>query len=322
MTNSHSLTPLSDDDYESIAAAVMETGRGRWFLAEYARRNRHSDTEMLLGAIQKLENAVGGDRQALHVDRVRSDLMEMATTIAQLKIELASDNPDLNSFEQATEALDAVVQTTEHATSSILEAAENIQEMAWTLREAGADAATCDVLDLRAADIYTACSFQDLTAQRTKKVVRTLRSIEGRINALVDMWTCGDKPKAGFSGTGQEQTFIDGGDSHSRAPLRIGHPLLSHADIELVMRENETLLIEGESTTSENAPAPSTVAGRTEPEAEKPQDVTPEGAKAMMSEPGTQNHVEAGRHASSNAGHLTLSEIDALPTSRKIELFS
>ena len=26
----------------------METARGRWFLVEYARRNRQADTEMLL----------------------------------------------------------------------------------------------------------------------------------------------------------------------------------------------------------------------------------------------------------------------------------
>jgi len=30
--------PLSEADYDLIEAAVMETGRGRWFLAEYARR--------------------------------------------------------------------------------------------------------------------------------------------------------------------------------------------------------------------------------------------------------------------------------------------
>ena len=31
---------LSEDDYAAIEAAVMETARGRWFLAEFARRLR------------------------------------------------------------------------------------------------------------------------------------------------------------------------------------------------------------------------------------------------------------------------------------------
>ena len=38
--------PLTDADYEAIEAAVVETNRGRWFLAEYARRNRHADTKI------------------------------------------------------------------------------------------------------------------------------------------------------------------------------------------------------------------------------------------------------------------------------------
>jgi|SRR6185312_3152146 len=50
--------PVSDADYEAIEAAIMETARGRWFLHEYARRNRHADTKTLLAAIGRLESAV------------------------------------------------------------------------------------------------------------------------------------------------------------------------------------------------------------------------------------------------------------------------
>ena len=49
---------LSEEDYRAIEAAVMETARGRWFLAEFARRNRQADTAMLLGAIARLERAI------------------------------------------------------------------------------------------------------------------------------------------------------------------------------------------------------------------------------------------------------------------------
>ena len=108
MTSNYSVTPLSQDDYEAIEDAVMETSRGRWFLSEYAKRNRNSDTSVLLEAISKLEKGLTGSHGLLEIERVRSDLMDMATTIAQLKIELASDSTDQNSFEQATEALDSV----------------------------------------------------------------------------------------------------------------------------------------------------------------------------------------------------------------------
>ena len=41
-------------DYEAIEAAVQESPRGRWFLGEFARRNRAADTLMLLEAIRTL----------------------------------------------------------------------------------------------------------------------------------------------------------------------------------------------------------------------------------------------------------------------------
>ena len=39
--------PSGEADYEAIREAFMETARGRWFLAEYAKRNRHADTRMV-----------------------------------------------------------------------------------------------------------------------------------------------------------------------------------------------------------------------------------------------------------------------------------
>ena len=48
-------TPLTLDDYDAIAAAVMETERGRWFLAEFARRNRAADTAAILDALAAVE---------------------------------------------------------------------------------------------------------------------------------------------------------------------------------------------------------------------------------------------------------------------------
>ena len=71
-----------------------------------------------------------------------------------------------------------MVQATETATSDILACAERIQEMAWTLREQGVEGEVCDLLDANATEVYTACSFQDLTGQRTRKVIQVLRYLE------------------------------------------------------------------------------------------------------------------------------------------------
>ncbi len=54
-------SPSVNEDYEAIEAAVLETARGRWFLAEYLRRHQAAETRALLDAIRKLENALGAD---------------------------------------------------------------------------------------------------------------------------------------------------------------------------------------------------------------------------------------------------------------------
>src|SRR3954452_23852242 len=86
---------VSEADYDSIAAAVMETARGRWFLAEYARRNRHAETEPLLAALARIEGAIGEQHSTLSSDRLRLDLVEMAEAIARTKAEIAAIKPNI-----------------------------------------------------------------------------------------------------------------------------------------------------------------------------------------------------------------------------------
>jgi chemotaxis protein CheZ len=181
---------LNEADYAAIEEAVLETTRGRWFLAEYARRNRQADTQMLLTAIGRLEDVIRGSSALNAADRLRGGLVDMAKAIAQTRAEIAAIKPaDAGGrFDEAKEELDSIVQTTEQATSDILAAAEQIQEIAWTAREQGLTPATCDFLDRQATDIYTACAFQDLTGQRTRKVIQILRYLEARIQAMIDIW--------------------------------------------------------------------------------------------------------------------------------------
>ena len=47
-----------NESFESLEAAVLETQRGRWFLEEYARRQRSTETLAILDVLKKLENAV------------------------------------------------------------------------------------------------------------------------------------------------------------------------------------------------------------------------------------------------------------------------
>jgi chemotaxis regulatin CheY-phosphate phosphatase CheZ len=224
---------LSEADYEAIEGAVMETARGRWFLAEYARRNRNADTTMLLKALDRIEAAMRGERSVQSVERIRFDLVEMSKAIARTKTEIASIKPDADhhgKFGEASEELDSVVQATEAATSDILACAERIQEMAWTLREQGVESEVCDLLDANATEVYTACSFQDVTGQRTRKVIGVLRYLEERINAMIGIWGL----DGAMAAEAAEARAVDEGKALVNGPARPGQGL-DQDDVDMVM---------------------------------------------------------------------------------------
>ncbi|GAA6210769.1 hypothetical protein NBRC116602_05090 [Hyphomicrobiales bacterium 4NK60-0047b] len=197
-TNENEVTETnvsSEEDYNLIEGALLQNPRGRWFLEEYIQRNRPEDTQKLLSAIQRIENTLSEKQEApaasQEIDPIRMSIIEMSKAIAKTREEIASIKPNDEQDNQiitATEELSAIVESTENATNTILEAAEEIQEAAWSLRETGADNDPCDKIDEKTTDIYTACSFQDITGQRTTKVVQALCYIENRVNAMIDIW--------------------------------------------------------------------------------------------------------------------------------------
>lgn len=116
MSDEHlSLTPSApptEADYEAIAAAVMETVRGRWFLAEYAKRNRNGDTDLILKGIDRIEMLLRERAPVSPAERVRIDLVAMAKAIARARSEIAAIRPDGNAKgtpSKATEELDSIV---------------------------------------------------------------------------------------------------------------------------------------------------------------------------------------------------------------------
>ena len=53
----------SEEDYAAIGEAFMETSRGRWFLTEYAKRNRNADTRMVLDAVARIEQSLAAQKE-------------------------------------------------------------------------------------------------------------------------------------------------------------------------------------------------------------------------------------------------------------------
>ena len=222
----------SESDYDAIEAAVMETARGRWFLKEYAKRNRNTDTQRVLSAIERLEERLG-EQPAASADEtsmalLSHNVLDLAEAITRVKLEvqeLGGQGEQPDHFGTATVELEAIVEQTEKATSEILEAAEKIQEVVWVLREEGASETQCDIIESKIIDVYTACSFQDLTGQRSNKVVQLVSYVERRVGAMMEVLgikdDAGSQPAAGNAGLNSSGSTAD--DDASSGPQLAAH---------------------------------------------------------------------------------------------------
>jgi chemotaxis protein CheZ len=95
--------------------------------------------------------------------------------------------------------LGAVVGGTEEATQQILEAAESIDNAATALSRVTSpdqQKLLSEEIQERVVSIFEACNFQDLTGQRIKKVMTTMKFIEHHITIMMDIWGGVDAIKA------------------------------------------------------------------------------------------------------------------------------
>jgi len=193
--NSFEETP---ETFAEILSAVEQTPRGRWFLKELLKRNRIADTEQVLLELQQLRTAFSTPNTEGHLDILRAELEEMASSIRETRMDIAAIKPDDNANNRimaATEELDAIVTATERATTDILASAERLQELAERICKVEGQAEVGEEIETIATNIFTLCSFQDITGQRTTKVVNTMRYLEQRVNAMIEIWGTAEQKK-------------------------------------------------------------------------------------------------------------------------------
>ncbi len=130
------------------------------------------------------------------VARLRKELIGLFNLIQRIRKELAAIRKpgveaDDDHFNQMSDQLDAIVETTEEATNTIMEQMEAIDDLVNKARQEKNSPATQKILDQindRSNVVFEACAFQDLTGQRVTKVVRTIKFIEERVNRLMKAW--------------------------------------------------------------------------------------------------------------------------------------
>src|SRR5499433_67474 len=153
------LSPISaraaqpnEEDYVAIHAAFMETSRGRWFLGEYAKRNRNADTRMVLDAVERIEQGLAAQKEAAAEAELAGALAAIRKAVTDAQ---ASANAGLNGL-----AIDDRL-------APIARGVRIIREISWRWREIGTDGRICDILDSQVAAIESSAGEISASGART-----------------------------------------------------------------------------------------------------------------------------------------------------------
>ena len=202
-------TPASPqaEDYDAIHSAVMETSRGHWFLTEFARRNRNTDTALVLAAIKRIEAAMRNQTAISapsHADQTAyqdplskvlgHQLLELRDAIALTKEslpEIAADgrialrNTDFSRIASGIERVAARMRTSAEQAS---QAAQALRERAH--KEFGIEKDALDrranELDTQAQDLSTFCTQLDEQVESARMVATLLAEIEAQLDGMIE----------------------------------------------------------------------------------------------------------------------------------------
>src|SRR5258708_5016947 len=162
----------SEADYDAIREAFMETSRGRWFLGEFAKRNRNADTSMVLDAVARIEETLAAHRQPSTPDD------RLAEALAAIR----------SAVDQTAEAATATFDRTalEASLAPILKGTRIIKEISWRWREIGADGRICDLIDSQLEAIEAGCG-QIAKRNPRAALLAAFEEIKASIAAFTDI---------------------------------------------------------------------------------------------------------------------------------------
>ena len=199
----------SEEDYAAISEAFMETSRGRWFLTEYAKRNRNADTRMVLDAVARIEQSLATQKEeslqkeaSLHREEnlLQESLLQEKLAAHQQQAEeaAAAATAARNSLNDALAAMRGAVEAAQQSASEALgslaleqrlapvrKGARVLREIAWRLREIGNDGRICDLIDSQVAIIELGA--EQITSNEASAALHAaFAALEGRLSEFGD----------------------------------------------------------------------------------------------------------------------------------------
>jgi len=124
-------------------------------------------------------------------DELSRQIVQLYEYMERIKSEVAAvkhPNAPIDHFNKAADQLNAIVEATENATNTIMEATEATSSIAESLKDRIRIAEVSDDLDKiieNSNHVFEACTFQDITGQRIGKIVKTMNLLEGTLSSLV-----------------------------------------------------------------------------------------------------------------------------------------
>jgi hypothetical protein len=250
----------SEADYDAIREAFMETSRGRWFLGEYAKRNRNADTAMVLDAVARIEDTLAAQKKPVRDPSFDEALASLRTVLCDAREAAKTALADLSLEENL---------------APVRKGTRVIREIAWRLREIGADGRICDLIDSQINAIEGSAG-----KLATADLAAALSGAFDRIEARIAAFDAGDaaatppppaeaSPSAGFDEA--PGSAIDASASAAEAPASTVSAATIEADIEVSKtKQAEAFASPAEAVTTiepvaEEAAAPALVEATGEP---------------------------------------------------------
>ncbi|MTI43387.1 chemotaxis protein [Roseibium hamelinense] len=154
---------------------------------EFLVENKKRGGDVSLTDVMQLAEVMSGsmhDFLSTVQPAVTEELRSIAREITRMKEEISqlrAKDMTGSKIPEAGRELDAIVEATEEATNTIMEAAEEIM-----CADTSDPLAYQDLVSAKMIGIFEACTFQDITGQRISKVVKTLNYIDERVSSFIE----------------------------------------------------------------------------------------------------------------------------------------
>jgi hypothetical protein len=166
-----------EQDYQAIEAALLQSERGRWFLAEHSRRSRRLDNDQIEDALHRLKSSLREPPAMLK--RLETELDAVAGLLEDARRVIAA-----RSGHGALAASPPI----SHGgfLPSLIAAAEELHELIWSSRGARPTPQLCEEIGRRATEMVALGSQQAEVSEQADRFASAIDVVARRVMAALE----------------------------------------------------------------------------------------------------------------------------------------